>query len=280
MAVISSLHVYPVKALHGVSLESATLTARGLQFDRNWMVVDGAGVFVTQRCLPMMATIRVKVDDQFLVLEHASAQPLYVELHSKLNARVTARVWHDTCEGYDEGPDASSWLTQVLGRFNGDQLRLVRFATDFFRPVDPDYMNGDSAHTAFADGYPFLVTSEASLGALNSRLLAKGAAGVPMSRFRPNIVLSGVEAFEEDRTKRLLSKSAAYELVLRKPCRRCKVVTVDQEHGLVDNPKEPLATLTMMNTYPDLSGAYFGQNATLSVGDGTSMSVGDELELL
>jgi hypothetical protein len=272
---ISSLHIYPVKSLQGIALQQATLTTQGLAFDRQWMVVDANGHFVTQRQLPNMAQIRVSLTADTLVLEHDSQPPLTIALHSKPTQRVEVVVWRDHCAAADEGNAASQWLTQILGQWQGGDLRLVRFADDFTRPVDPNYMNGDTADTAFSDGYPFLIVSEASLQALNAQLEANGASPVPMTRFRPNIVISGIEAFGEDRCATLTAATQAYRFAIRKPCQRCKITTVDPQTGVIADPKEPLKTLAAMNPFPHLTGAYFGQNTTLTFGDKQVITVGD-----
>jgi hypothetical protein len=279
MIEISSLFIYPVKSLQGIALQQATLTTQGLAFDRQWMVTDASGHFVTQRQLPNMAQIRVRLTADALLLEHDSQPPLTITLHTSSAQRVEVVVWRDHCQAYDEGDAASQWLTQILGQWQGGDLRLVRFADDFTRPVDPNYMNGDSADTAFSDGYPFLIVSEESLQALNAQLAANGASPVPMTRFRPNIVIRGIEAFGEDRCVTLTVSTQAYRFAIRKPCQRCKTTTVDQQTGVISNPKEPLKTLTAMNPYPHLTGAYFGQNATLTSGDKQVISVGDVLQV-
>ena len=272
---ISSLHIYPVKSLQGIALQHATLTTQGLAFDRQWMVVDANGHFLTQRQLPNMAQIRVDLTADALVLSHATLPPLTIALQPKPAERIEVVVWRDHCPADNEGDAASQWLTQVLGQWQGGDLRLVRFADDFTRPVDPNYMNGDPADTAFSDGYPFLIVSEASLHALNAQLVANGASPVPMTRFRPNIVLSGMAAFGEDRCATITAATQAYRFAIRKPCQRCKTTTVDQQTGVISNPKEPLKTLTAMTPYPHLNGAYFGQNTTLTFGDQQVIRVGD-----
>lgn len=274
---ISSLHIYPVKSLQGITLQQATLTTQGLAFDRQWMVVDANGHFITQRQLPKMAQIRVCLTVDALVLEHANLPPFTVALHTTPAQRIEVVVWRDHCQAYDEGDAASQWLTHILGKWQGGDLRLVRFADDFTRPVDPNYMNGDSADTAFSDGYPFLIVSEASLQALNAQLVVNGANPVPMTRFRPNIVISGIEAFGEDRCTTLTAAMQVYRFTIRKPCQRCKITTIDPQTGMIADPKEPLKTLVAMNPYPHLSGAYFGQNATLSFGEKQLITVGDRL---
>jgi uncharacterized protein YcbX len=213
-----------------------------------------------------------------LVLEHAGLPPVSIPLAPIPDNRCAVTVWRDACMGCDEGAAASHWLTQAVGQWQGGDLRLVRFAPESVRPVDPAYMGGDSADTAFSDGYPFLIVSEASLAAVNVQLLANGAEAVPMARFRPNIVLSGMSAFGENDCKTLTATDASYRFTLRKPCQRCKITTVDQRTGVIANPKEPLRTLTAMNPYPHLSGAYFGQNATLTLGHGVVIKVGDQVE--
>ena len=275
MITISSLHIYPVKSLQGIPLQQATLTTQGLAFDRQWMVVDANGHFLTQRQLPKMAQIRVQLTADTLILTHDTLPPLRLALQPKPAQRIEVIVWRDHCHADDEGDAAAQWLTQVLGQWQGGDLRLVRFADDFTRHVDPNYMHGAPADTAFSDGYPFLIVSEASLQALNAQLVANGASPVPMTRFRPNIVLSGMAAFGEDRCATITAATQAYRFAIRKPCQRCKTTTVDQQTGVISNPKEPLKTLTAMNPYPHLNGAYFGQNTTLTFGDQQMISVGD-----
>ncbi len=277
MLTIRSLHTYPVKSLQGINLSEAHLTTQGLAFDRQWMLVDAAGKFVTQRQIPLLASISVRLTAESLVLEDAGLPPLTISLAQVPETRCEVTVWRDTCSGCDEGEAASRWLTQAVGQWQGSDLRLVRFAPEGVRPVDPTYLDGDSADTAFSDGYPFLIVSEASLAAVNVQLLANGAEAVPMARFRPNIVVSGMSAFGENACKTLTATDASYRFALRKPCQRCKTTTVDQRTGLIANPKEPLRTLTAMNPFPQ-AGAYFGQNATLTTGNGVVIKVGEQVQ--
>lgn len=278
---VVALTIYPVKSLQGISLNDAQLGVRGLAHDRNWMIVDDDGHFVTQRQIQKMATIRVALSDQSLVLSHADVDDLKVPLQLESPVRRDVVVWGDQCKALDAGDEASSWLTAVLGEYKGQRLHLVRFADDTRRDVDPDYLQDEDSHTAFADGFPFLITTEASLDALNQQLGERGASPVGMERFRPSIVLRGLDGaghpFAEDGWRRVSEQSGAYELGIRKPCQRCKITTVDQQTGQIAEPAEPLRTLAAMNTQPTLKGAFFGQNAILSSGEGMSIAVGDRL---
>lgn len=279
MPTISSLHIYPVKSLQGINLNSATLTTRGLAFDRHWMLVDNHGQFVTQRQLPALARIGVKLTTTHLQLEHAGLAPLAIALTPLPSESLAVVVWGDTCLGLDEGDTVARWLTQAVGQWQGQDLRLVRFAPAQIRSVDPAYMDGASADTEFADGYPFLLANAASLADLNQHLQNNGAAAVPMTRFRPNIVLSDLPAWTENSSKTFRASDGSYAFRLRKPCKRCKITTVDQHSGLIATSQEPLRTLTALAHYPHLNGAYFGQNATLDSGEPAVIRVGDTLTI-
>ncbi|TFH85201.1 MOSC domain-containing protein [Billgrantia azerbaijanica] len=277
---ITQLNVYPVKSLRGIALEQAELGVRGLPYDRHWMVVDDVGRFVTQRQLPRMAQVAVRLDADALVLEHPEAPPLSIELARDDQPSLTAYVWEDRCRALDEGAEAARWLTGVLGDLKGSGLRLVRFAPDQQRRVDPHYQRGEQAHTAFADGFPFLVTSEASLATVNAVLEKKGLDPVPMSRFRPNIVVAGGEGFAENGWDELHGVEGRFRLGLRKACQRCKITTVDQHSGEIRVPGEPLRTLVEMSAHFGRPGGFFGQNATLLAGEGERLRVGESLTVL
>jgi uncharacterized protein len=280
MPVVTQIYFYPVKSMRCIPLETATLTIRGLEFDRNWMVVTEDGTFITQRDLPALATLRTEISGEELRFTGGGGSTFTVSLHGNGGHEIVTEVWGDRCEAVDEGDDVSEWLTKQLGMFKQKALRLVKFKENFRREVEEDFLKGESAHTAFADGYPFLVTAEESLSMLNDRLVSTGAYPVTMDRFRPNIVIKGLEPFQENAIGRLITADGSIEFGLRKPCRRCKVTTVDQESGTIAEPKEPLRTLSRMNTVPGHHGAYFGQNATLLAGHGMEIRRGDVLEVV
>lgn len=224
-----------------------------------------------------MARVSVRLTDDALVLEHPDMDPLAITLKRSDQPRLTVTIFRDRCEALDEGDEAATWLSAVLGRPQGGALRLVRFPDDRRRHVEPEWLRGEQAHTAFPDGYPLLVTAEASLTALNERLTGKGLDPVPMDRFRPNIVVDGNVPFAERDWDELTTEGAGWRIGIRKPCKRCKVVTVDQQTGATPVLKEPLKTLSEMATQPGMKGAFFGQNAIVLEGDQKIVQVGDPI---
>jgi uncharacterized protein YcbX len=273
---ITQLNIYPVKSLKGISVNYSELQEHGLAWDRRWMLVDAHQRFMTQRQLPALATIEVALNDEYLVLSHPRVEPMKVPLAEPEGNLRLVSVWNDHCKALPESEEVSRWLVAALGE-QAHGLSLVRFATEFTRAVEEDFLDGGAAHTYFADGYPFLITSTGSLDALNQALVAKGGAPVPMNRFRPNIVVESDEAWAEDRWATLSEQEGAFQLALRKPCKRCKITTIDQHTAAVPAPAEPLKTLIELNTQPALKGAHFGQNATLIEGAGSIIRVGDRL---
>lgn len=273
---VTQLTVYPVKSLKGIDLAQSELYDHGLAWDRRWMLVDAQQRFITQRQLPGLATISVALTDQALVLSHPNVDPLSISLEAPKGNLRLVKVWDDHCKALPESEDVSRWLEAVLGE-QARGISLVRFATEFTRAVEEDFLAGGEAHTYFSDGYPFLITTTGSLAALNQALVAGGNAPVPMNRFRPNIVVECEDAWAEDQWATLSRENSAFQLTLRKPCQRCKVTTVDQQTGTIPAQAEPLKTLLALNTQPHLKGAHFGQNATLTAGQGSIIRVGDEV---
>jgi uncharacterized protein YcbX len=264
VALISALCFYPVKGCKGITVEQAILADTGLQNDRHWMVVDAAGRFVSQREQPRLALISPVLEGDRLRLTAPSLPPLELS-PSGAGERLPVSVWRDTCAGLDQGAAAAEWLSEFLGQ----ATRLVRFDGTVRRRSDPRYAGEYDASTEFADGFALLLISEASLADLNSRLPAP----VPMNRFRPNIVISGVDAYAEDRILMLANREV--ELRMVKPCTRCVVTTTDQATAKVGS--EPLRTLLTYRRHPGLGGAMFGQNAIVTRGAGSTLRVGDTL---
>jgi uncharacterized protein YcbX len=233
---VTALFTYPVKSCATVPHDAVALDARGPAWDRRWMVVAPDGTFLTQRLFPQLAVVQPSLGPDTLVLRTPSGGEIRVPLARARGETLRVRVWQDECEAWDEGEEAA----QLLGDHLGTHARLVRMTDDFVRPVDPDYAPPPAA-TGFADAFPLLVISEASLAELNRRLEERGAAPVPMSRFRPNVVLSGTSAFAEDAWR--AARIGSTTLDLAKPCGRCAITRVDQDRGQIADGREPLATL-------------------------------------
>ena len=278
MIQITDLFIYPVKSLKGIALDNSQTGQRGLEFDREWMITDNAYNFISQREIELMTTIETKIDSSSLILSSPQNRRLKVPLESNRINKVKAMVWDDYCDAYDEGDEASSWLTEALGTHKGSSLRLVRFDQKNKRLVPKKYLNGVHAESAFSDQFPYLITSWESLSKLNNGLLENNSKKVSMNRFRPNIVIKGLSDIEKMTSFNLTCEKGDYQFGLRKPCKRCKITTINQETGEVENPKEPLATLVKLKNSEESHGAFFGQNAIL-LSDYAVLRVGDLLEL-
>ena len=276
-ATIAQLWVYPVKSCAGISLTEAELTDTGLLYDRAWMVVDEDGEFVTQRELPRMALIQTAFKMGQLVLR----APGMLALHLALDAAegpLKVRVWDDEVMACDMGDLAAQWFSDFLSPeapANLKRLRLARFDPEVRRVSSLKWTGGREATTQFADGFSLLVTSTASLAELNQRLGAAGHAPVAISRFRPNIVLDGVQAHDEDRvgTLHISTGDAVAQIEPVKPCARCPIPNIDPATAL--SSPEVIDTLQAYRQDPRLRGAItFGMNAIVLEGDGQVLRVG------
>ena len=277
MAQITDLYIYPVKSLKGIALKEAHTGIRGFRYDREWMITDSHYHFISQREIESMATLEASINKDSLIL-HSNTNQLSVPLDSEKLNQVRATVWDDICDAYDEGDEASNWLTNELGEYKGSSLRLVRFSAKGERSVPEQYLNGVKAQSAFSDQFPYLITSWESLSKLNQGLNEKKSKEVSMNRFRPNIVVQGVDDLEKMTASDLSCDEAQYSFGLRKPCKRCKIVTINQDTGEIMEPKEPLATLVKLKFSDAIKGALFGQNAIL-ISENCAIRVGDELKL-
>lgn len=265
---VSALNIFPVKGARGIALDRAVVELAGLAGDRCWMVVDPAGRFVSQRELPPLALLDAVPDADGLNLSFpgSGGGERFVPLPDG-GERLGVRVWADAVDAALCGTDDCD----ALSRWLGHPLRLVCFDNRARRLVSREWLDRD-APVGFADGFPVLVACEDSLGALNRAIVDGGAKAVPMSRFRPNIVVSGTGAFAEDRWKTIAVGGVLFDLV--KPCARCVVTTIDQAGGRPDGP-EPIASLARTRLSADrrVPGVLFGWNAvprqrgTLSTGD-------------
>lgn len=266
-ATIARLFVYPIKSCAGVELPEALLTETGLEFDRAWMVVDAEGEFVTQRELPRMALIRPQMKHSEMVLRAPGMLALHIAF-DRVEQPVRVRVWKDEVAAYDMGDIAAQWFSDFLSQPGRPQkLRLVRFDPEQQRLSNMKWTGGAEVQNQFSDGYPLLVASEGSLAELNARLAAQGHAAVGIERFRPNIVLAGMEAHDEDRVEMLHVGTGEGEAQLKpvKPCTRCPIPDIDP--ATAESGPEVGDTLRTYRADPRVDGAItFGMNAIVLQG--------------
>lgn len=266
---IARLFVYPVKSCAGVEVSEALLTETGLDLDRAWMVVDEQGDFVSQRELPRMALVRVVLKHSEVVLRAPGMLALHLAIDA-VEEPVKVRVWDDEVKAYDMGAIAAQWFSDFLGR----PLRLVRFDPDERRLSDRQWTAGAEALNQFSDGFPLLVASEGSLAELNRRLAQAGHEAVGIERFRPNIVLAGLEAHDEDRIDVLrIAAEEDVQLRLVKPCPRCPIPDIDPATGLASS--QVSAILQTYRSNQLVNGAVtFGMNAIVLQGLDQTLKVG------
>ena len=260
---LSALNVFPVKSLRGIAPRRWQVGPRGLLLDRELMVVDLEGAFVTQREARPMGRITTELDGDQLILGAPDAPPIRIALAVRRDERVPVTVWKDTVAAEPVGAEADAWLSRVLAR----PVRLVRFPPDAHRQVDRRFARAGDA-VGFADGFSFLLASESSVADLAVR------AGIPlaMARFRPNLVVRGSPPYAEDGWRRLRIAGIDFELV--KPCARCVMITIDPDTG--EAGPEPLRALA---TYRNAGGkVLFGWNL-VHRGTGT-LQVGDPVEVV
>ncbi len=256
--VVSALFVYPVKGTRAVPLAEAEVGDRGFVDDRRFLIVDPAGKFLTQRTLPRLALIAGTIAGETLWLDAPGMAPLEVSRRPWGGPARSVEVWGDSCAAWSLGVRPAEWVS----RFLGSPCELVFMPEASERPVDPA-LAPEGARVSFADGFPFLLTSTSSLAEL-----ARRGADVPMSRFRPNLVIDGAAPFAEDQWRAVRIGGVRFRLA--KPCGRCSVTTVDQDSAVVAG-LEPLRTLA---TFRRQDGeVMFGSNlvhearGTVRVGD-------------
>ena len=264
---LSEMYIYPIKSAAGIALHEARMTSRGLEYDRRWMVVDGRGKFMSQRRFPRMALISVAIADQ-LNINAPGMDELSVSLVSESDEFTQVEVWGDACRAIAL-PKTKSWLSQFLDT----DCQLVYMPDSATRPTEHGRF-GDDNLVSFADAYPYLLISEASLDELNRRLVEKGAEAVTMKRFRPNLVVSGVEkANGEDNWAQMRIGETVFDLP--KLCDRCSIPNVNPGTG--SSGKEPTKTLATYRAWD--RGIWFGQNCVSRSSQGV-LRIGDAVEVL
>jgi uncharacterized protein YcbX len=280
---ILSLHTYPVKSCAGIDHRAIALSSAGLHLDRQWVLVDRHGVFMTQRQHARMALIRPSIDEDGLTLDAPGMSPFKVPhvLAAPEPARIALHIFRSRTLGADEGDGIAAWLSDFLGT----PCRLLRVHPQADRVASPAHVDAWRAkghpwapdfparhRFGFADGFPFLVANQASLDELNGQLQAQSTPTVAMNRFRPNIVLQGLPAYDEDYLAGLRTDGLLFAFV--KPCARCPIPNIDPATAVPAD--EPGLTLARHRQRPE--GVLFAVNAVVAgAGTGAMLTAGQEV---
>ena len=267
MIKISELYIYPVKSLAGIKLENSSLTPFGLKFDRRWMIVDSSGQFLSQRELAKMATINTAISGGQLVLSHAEST-ITVPEAAQDSVEIMITVWKDTFLASHVSNTVDQWLSNILGQ----DCQLVFMKGNTQRQIDTDFAP-IGQNVSFADAYPMLVISQASLDDLNAKLVEP----VNINRFRANVIVAGTLAFAEDNWQNLSINDIDYQAV--KLCSRCIMPSINQSTGIQDK----VEMLAVLNRYRKIDKKIkFGQNLiykNVKNINGQTISCGDEIKL-
>jgi len=268
---LSQIFIYPVKSLAGISLESSVITPSGLRYDRRWMIVNEKGLFVTQRLHPELSLIKTAIYQNYIQLTTPDDSTINLPLEITKGDVTPVRVWNDIVEGITAGPEHNRWISQYLGI----DTKLVYMPETTIRLVDQEFAKSADDRVSFADGFPFLLLSESSLDDLNFRLEGKDQPAITIHRFRPNLVVRGCHAYDEDNWPDFKIGNNRFHGV--KPCSRCIMTTVDPSVG--KKGTEPLKTL--LEYRKNQNKAYFGQNILIDLGykNTWKLKVGDSINI-
>ena len=259
---LGEIILYPIKSVGGISVKQWPVVKTGLLYDRQWMLIDEHGQFLSQRKLPKMALIKTAIQDDQLMVSAPTMTDLSIALKPAEGEWLEANVWEYTGQARSVSAEVDQWFSQFLEL----PCRLVYHPEESLRSVDPDYAL-DTDSVAFSDGFPFLLVSENSLNVLNE----SAQLNLTMARFRPNLVVTGCKAYAEDAWREI--RIAEIDFRLPKPCSRCSIPAIDPDTALIE--KAPLTALN--NTRKWQNKVYFGQNA---IHNQTGfLSVGDEVHI-
>lgn len=257
---LEEIWIYPVKSLGGIRVSTSKVMPKGLQYDRRWMLIDSENQFMTQRVHHQLALFKCSIDGDNLSITIDGAGVMFPLSGSLQGAALTAKIWDDTVVVHEVDLSISAWFSQHLNQC----CRFVAFPEENVRPVDERYAIKND-QVSLADGYPLLLIGRASLDDLNARLPVP----VPMNRFRPNLVFSGGDPYEEDEWRTFAIGKNKMQGVKR--CARCVVTTIDQNTGVKD--REPLLTLSRYRREHEK--IYFGRNVIAVNYD--NISEGDDI---
>ncbi|GAB3475150.1 MOSC domain-containing protein [Marinomonas epiphytica] len=265
MTQVSELHIYPIKSVAGISLNEAQVNLSGLLNDRRFMLIDESGTAVTARKHPQLSLTKTKMigTDTWQLTHPNMSNQCQITPADFSQYTIDGTVWGDTVSGQHCHEDIDNWFSELLDLpvkllFFGEQAQ--RFTSK--KPDKP---------VAFADGYPFLLTNQASLDELNQSCPET----IQMAQFRANIVVSGEKAFVEDSWKIIRIGEVKFENV--SPCVRCIFTTLNPNDASRSKKGEPLKTLGKFRKLAG-KGITFGVNL-VALNEG-SIKLTDEVEIL
>ena len=269
MLKVSQLFIYPIKSLRGISLSSSMVTDRGLQYDRRWMLVDERNNFLTLREYPKMTLLKVELHKGGLnveSLEHSGSN-FRIPFDAEEDQLETVTIWNAEVEAKRVSKEADNWFSEMIG----GHCKLVFMPESSLRPVDTTSGYAPKEKfTSFADAYPFMMMSEASMNDLNRRMEVPQT----INRFRPNLVISGGDPYQEDTMEDFTIGEIHFTGL--ENCARCPIPTIDPDTGVFNADKEPIRTLSKYRMHN--KNIEFGRNV---VHRGTGMiAVGDAIHLI
>ncbi|MEP1034220.1 MOSC N-terminal beta barrel domain-containing protein [Ekhidna sp.] len=227
---VSGLYIYPIKSFQGISLREVEVLERGFRYDRRWMLVNHRNILITQRSHTQISQVGIRLTSDSIIASYSGLPDLEIPLTLKSNTHINVTVWNDQVQALEAPSEINEWFSKIAT----ESCKLVFMPETASRPINPERaINGENV--SFADGYPYLILGQSSLDDLNSRL----DASVPMNRFRPNIVVEGSKAYEEDNWNDIQIGDVKFHVT--HPCKRCVFTTIDQETGA--KGAEPLKTL-------------------------------------
>jgi uncharacterized protein YcbX/ferredoxin len=263
---LQSLHIYPLKSATGIALSNSWVDDYGLNFDRRFVITDANGQFITARTKPRLCLIKVHLSEYGLVLNAPDMPALHINYQKLSPTYKTITVWEDNIQAQYGNEDYDLWISQYLNT----PCQLLYFGERSQRLV-----NNSHKQVAFADGYPLLLISQASLDDLNGKLALPLNKKITMSQFRPNIVVDNCDAFDEDTWLHIRIGEVEFEVA--KPCSRCIFTTINPQNAEINQQQEPLSTLKNYRQVAN-GDVMFGQNL-IALNQG-SIKQGDEVIIL
>ena len=258
--IVSELCIYPFKSCQGIKLKQAEVTPKGFAGDREFMLVTQKGKFLTQRQFPQLAKVRVQITDRQVSLSALDSQIKPLTFQPTLTGtEIEVEIWRDRIRAIDQGNKVAEWFQTFLELDSQKKCRLVKQSPQHIRLINRRHTNSTQESVSFADSYPYLLTTTASLNKLNHRIREieqQDFRPIPMDRFRPNIVVKTDLSFVEGNWKSI--QIGEVKFILVKPCSRCIITTTNQQTGKTSQSREPLRTLGTFRQFGE-QGVLFGE---------------------